>query len=79
MQANGRISMVVTVRRNANYDTFTSIPRGDGLYLCRAEGGLVSVWIAFENGDCVTARLLSLILVFGIEAWCYALCRGGSE
>lgn len=51
--------VVAAVWRNTNYCIFTSIPRGDGLYLSRAEGGLVPVWIVFENGDCVTARLLT--------------------
>lgn len=48
VQANGRSRMVVTVRRNINYCIFSSIPCGDGLYRCRAEEGLVPIWIAFE-------------------------------
>lgn len=60
VQANGRIGMVVTIRRNINYCIFSSIPRGDGLYRCRAEEGLVPIWITFEMVIVTTtARLLT--------------------
>lgn len=79
MQANGCIGMVVTVRRNTSccteYIHFHTAWWRFVFFPC-LRGFSFNSGSLRECDYCVTATLLSLILVFGIEAWCYASCRG---